>query len=77
MKTTGVRIVIPAHQTEILSCDWCKYDEVQRVVLWRVLLCVLSVLVMSTRVVVLDVRLNSVPVTYSEKGLACISISWT
>uniref|UniRef100_A0A8C5ZYQ4 Peroxin-7 n=1 Tax=Marmota marmota marmota TaxID=9994 RepID=A0A8C5ZYQ4_MARMA len=27
MKATGVRIVIPAHQTEILSCDWCKYNE--------------------------------------------------
>lgn len=25
----GVRIVIPAHHTEILSCDWCKYNEVQ------------------------------------------------
>ncbi|KAL6039247.1 hypothetical protein STEG23_024140, partial [Scotinomys teguina] len=27
VKTAGVRIVIPAHQTEILSCDWCKYNE--------------------------------------------------
>ncbi|CAO2628358.1 Peroxisomal targeting signal 2 receptor [Lemmus lemmus] len=27
MKIAGVRIVIPAHHTEILSCDWCKYNE--------------------------------------------------
>uniref|UniRef100_A0A5F9CUV9 Peroxin-7 n=1 Tax=Oryctolagus cuniculus TaxID=9986 RepID=A0A5F9CUV9_RABIT len=27
VKTTGVRIVIPAHQAEVLSCDWCKYNE--------------------------------------------------
>ncbi|XP_056674848.1 peroxisomal biogenesis factor 7 isoform X2 [Monodelphis domestica] len=27
VKTSGVKIVIPAHQAEILSCDWCKYNE--------------------------------------------------
>ncbi|XP_077000231.1 peroxisomal biogenesis factor 7 isoform X3 [Tamandua tetradactyla] len=27
VKAAGVRIVIPAHHTEILSCDWCKYNE--------------------------------------------------
>nr|KAF6462726.1 peroxisomal biogenesis factor 7 [Molossus molossus] len=26
-KTAGVRIVVPAHQAEILTCDWCKYNE--------------------------------------------------
>lgn len=29
VKSPGVKLVIPAHQAEILSCDWCKYDEVQ------------------------------------------------
>lgn len=28
MKAAGVRIVVPAHQADILSCDWCKYNEV-------------------------------------------------
>lgn len=28
VKTPGVKLVIPAHQAEVLSCDWCKYDEV-------------------------------------------------
>jgi hypothetical protein len=27
-RAAGVRIVVPAHQAEILSCDWCKYNEV-------------------------------------------------
>uniref|UniRef100_A0A8B9P1B2 Peroxin-7 n=1 Tax=Apteryx owenii TaxID=8824 RepID=A0A8B9P1B2_APTOW len=27
VKAPGVKLVIPAHQAEILSCDWCKYDE--------------------------------------------------
>uniref|UniRef100_A0A452VH79 Peroxin-7 n=1 Tax=Ursus maritimus TaxID=29073 RepID=A0A452VH79_URSMA len=27
VKSTGVRIVVPAHHAEILSCDWCKYNE--------------------------------------------------
>uniref|UniRef100_A0A8C0WEU5 Peroxin-7 n=1 Tax=Castor canadensis TaxID=51338 RepID=A0A8C0WEU5_CASCN len=26
-RAAGVRIVVPAHQAEILSCDWCKYNE--------------------------------------------------
>lgn len=33
VKTTGVRTVVPAHQAEILSCDWCKYNEVPCLVL--------------------------------------------
>ncbi|KAE8602125.1 hypothetical protein XENTR_v10013890 [Xenopus tropicalis] len=27
MKTPVSKVVIPAHQAEILSCDWCKYDQ--------------------------------------------------
>ncbi|XP_077145402.1 peroxisomal biogenesis factor 7 isoform X2 [Ranitomeya variabilis] len=27
VKTPVSKLVIPAHQAEILSCDWCKYDE--------------------------------------------------
>ncbi|XP_015279791.1 PREDICTED: peroxisomal biogenesis factor 7, partial [Gekko japonicus] len=26
-KAPRVPVVIPAHQAEILSCDWCKYDQ--------------------------------------------------
>lgn len=33
VKAAGVRIVVPAHQAEILSCDWCKYNEVLRLAL--------------------------------------------
>lgn len=25
--------MVPAHQAEILSCDWCKYNEVPYLVL--------------------------------------------
>ncbi|XP_064412120.1 peroxisomal biogenesis factor 7 isoform X2 [Latimeria chalumnae] len=27
VKSAGARLVIPGHQAEILSCDWCKYDQ--------------------------------------------------
>ncbi|XP_063773480.1 peroxisomal biogenesis factor 7 isoform X2 [Pseudophryne corroboree] len=27
VKTPVSKLVIPAHQAEILSCDWCKYDQ--------------------------------------------------
>ncbi|MEE6509486.1 hypothetical protein FKM82_026433 [Ascaphus truei] len=27
VKSPVSKIVIPAHQAEILSCDWCKYDQ--------------------------------------------------
>ncbi|CAB1340251.1 unnamed protein product [Coregonus sp. 'balchen'] len=27
VKTGRCRLAIPAHKAEILSCDWCKYDQ--------------------------------------------------
>ncbi|KAJ8008999.1 hypothetical protein DPEC_G00084250 [Dallia pectoralis] len=27
VKTGRCRLVIPAHKAEVLSCDWCKYDQ--------------------------------------------------
>lgn len=28
VKAGACRLAIPAHKAEILSCDWCKYDQV-------------------------------------------------
>ncbi len=28
VKAGSCRLAVPAHKTEILSCDWCKYDQV-------------------------------------------------
>lgn len=28
VKSSACRLAIPAHKAEILSCDWCKYDQV-------------------------------------------------
>ncbi|KAJ3607197.1 hypothetical protein NHX12_026710 [Muraenolepis orangiensis] len=27
VKSAACRLAIPAHKSEILSCDWCKYDQ--------------------------------------------------
>ncbi|KAK1889401.1 Peroxisomal targeting signal 2 receptor [Dissostichus eleginoides] len=27
VKSAACRLAIPAHKAEILSCDWCKYDQ--------------------------------------------------
>nr|XP_029138699.1 peroxisomal targeting signal 2 receptor-like [Labrus bergylta] len=27
VKAAACRLTIPAHKAEILSCDWCKYDQ--------------------------------------------------
>lgn len=28
VKSAACRLAVPAHNAEILSCDWCKYDQV-------------------------------------------------
>lgn len=28
MKRAVCRLAVPAHSAEILTCDWCKYDQV-------------------------------------------------
>ena len=30
VKSATCRLAIPAHKAEILSCDWCKYDQVKK-----------------------------------------------
>lgn len=30
VKSAACRLAVPAHRAEILSCDWCKYDQVTR-----------------------------------------------
>ncbi|TNM94562.1 hypothetical protein fugu_017321 [Takifugu bimaculatus] len=27
VKRAACRLAVPAHQAEILTCDWCKYDQ--------------------------------------------------
>ncbi|XP_034756661.1 peroxisomal biogenesis factor 7 [Etheostoma cragini] len=39
VKSAACRLAIPAHKAEILSCDWCKYDQVPPLILQLWLQC--------------------------------------